>query len=84
MTKEQLDTANNLVERIKRLQKILDMFRTEASGMDESLVRMTGVYIINDRMKIDFSQNINQGELLFLIEAFTNEIARLEQELAKV
>ena len=86
MTREKIDAANGLVQRINRLQTTLDAFKSRAEDMDSSLVRLTGFYIWNDTTdfgtKDRFSTNINQGELLFLIEAFEKEIERLEQELA--
>lgn len=81
MTKKQLDDANALVNRIERLRKVLNVFMSKAATMDESLVRMTEFDIVSDH---GMRENINQGELLFLVEAYTNEIARLEEELAKV
>ena len=84
MTKQQLDDANAIVKRIEHLRKILDRFLLEAQGMDESLCRMTGFFIESNSNGFGFKENINQGELLFLIEAFNNEIIRLEAELAKI
>ena len=80
MTKEQLDKANALVKRIEHLRKILDEFRSVANRMDSSLIRMTDFYIIGGTKLSgnDFRENINQGELMFLVEAFENEIQRLE------
>ena len=84
MTKQQLDDANATVKRIEHLRKILDRFLLEAQGMDESLCRMTRFFIESHSSGFSFKENINQGELLFLIEAFNNEIIRLEAELAKI
>jgi hypothetical protein len=52
--------------------------------MDESLVRMTGFYIVNNDNGFGFNENINQGELMFLIEAFEGEINRLEREFERI
>lgn len=84
MTREQLDRANALAKRIERLQYVLNTFRVEAANLDESLPRMTSFNIVCDRSGSNFHENINQGELLFLIEAYENEITRLEEELANV
>lgn len=84
MTRQQLEEANALDERIKRLKKIRDRFVADASSFDESLRRMTGFYIVDDHNGRHFSENINQGEIMFLIEAYGREIERLEQELAKL
>ena len=82
MTKNQLDDANALVMRINRLKEVLEKFKIVASNMDESLIRMTGFNI--ESHSLDFRTNINQGELLFLIEAFEKEINRLEMEFGKI
>ena len=84
MTREQLEYAKALDERIKRLKRVHDLFVSYASSFDESLTRMTSFYIVKERNGNDFSENINQGEILFLIEAYGREIERLEQELARL
>lgn len=85
MTKEQLENANATMDRIKRLQKVLDVFKEKAIGMDDSLCRMTGFTISRDTsLGKESLLNVNQGELLFLVEAFEREIKQLESEFRRI
>lgn len=81
MTLELLDKANAYVKRIDRLKKVHDIIRNTVVGMDSSLVRMTDFDICGPG---NFKENINQGELIFLLEAYGNEIKRLEGELEEL
>lgn len=85
MTKEQLENANATVSRIERLKKVLDVFKEKAIGMDASLVRQTSFAITRDTsLGKETLLTINQGELLFLVEAFEKEIAKLENEFRRI
>lgn len=83
MTKETLDKANALNNRIYSLKQVLEEFKSAAAKMDSSLTRMTRFNIDGtcSLSRNDFHHNIDQGELLFLIAAYEKEIARLEREL---
>lgn len=82
MTKQQLDDANALVSRIKRLENLRDHFSTDAVNFDESLVRPTHWTISSD--KGFFKEDLNQSEVLFLIEALTKEIDMLKMEFGRI
>lgn len=84
MTREKLEDAKALDKRINRLKKIHHMFVEYAHTMDETLIRPTRFYIVKEVSLGSISENINQGEIMFLIEAYGREIERLEQELAKL
>lgn len=84
MTREQLDKANDFAKRIDRLQRVLNGFRAAAVNMDVSLQRMTSFSIVDDTCGSKLHENINQGELLFLIDAYEQEIQRLEVEISNI
>ena len=85
MTREQLENGNATRKQIERLQKVLERLKNTAASMDESLVRMTSFEIVhNGDLGRHSLLNINQGELLFLIEAFEKEIAKLESEFRRI
>lgn len=81
MTKEQLENGNATIERIKRLQTVLEHLKNTAASMDESLVRMTRFDIYMSGKPLT---NVNQGEVLFLIEAFEREIDKLNSEFRRI
>lgn len=81
LTYEQLDKANSLKERIRRLDDLLQWLNTFELTLDPPL-RITGVHLSNSTLG-GTKKDLKEGELYVIRCAFSEEKKRLEEEFAQ-